>query len=153
LERPFVSSNMVVVAADKPVLVHMGYGEDPACTEGLLVERGTVPADLSFAVNTHHHGDHAGDVTRKRVAHLSWVADEYEVVVDAERGVLLRRASRLDKPWLSLVSGRCVFSCACFSALTHWPWFLTPRAHAFLRAASTTSRTASITSSGCSWCM
>jgi hydroxyacylglutathione hydrolase len=60
VERPFPSSNMVVIAGDKPVLVDAGYGSDLARTEGLLAERGIGPADLSLVVNTHHHSDHVG---------------------------------------------------------------------------------------------
>ena len=58
VERLFPSSNMVVIAGDKPVLVNTGYGSDLARTEGLLAERGIGPADLSLVVNTHHHSDH-----------------------------------------------------------------------------------------------
>jgi hydroxyacylglutathione hydrolase len=60
VERLFPSSNMVVIAGDKPVLVNTGYGSDLARTEGLLAERGIGPADLSLVVNTHHHSDHVG---------------------------------------------------------------------------------------------
>jgi uncharacterized protein (TIGR00369 family) len=60
VERPFPSSNIVVIAGDKPVLVDTGYGSDLARTEGLLAERGIGPADLSLVVNTHHHSDHVG---------------------------------------------------------------------------------------------
>jgi hydroxyacylglutathione hydrolase len=60
VERPFPSSNMVVIAGDEPVLVDAGYGSDLARTEGLLAERGIGPADLSLVVNTHHHSDHVG---------------------------------------------------------------------------------------------
>lgn len=61
VERPFPSSNMVVIARDKPVLVDTGCGSDLTRTEGLLAEIGIGgPADLSLVVNTHHHSDHVG---------------------------------------------------------------------------------------------
>jgi hydroxyacylglutathione hydrolase len=60
VERPFPSSNMVVIAGDEQVLVDTGYGSDLARTEGLLAESGIGPADLSLVVNTHHHSDHVG---------------------------------------------------------------------------------------------
>ena len=41
VERPFPSSNMVVIAGDKPVLVDAGYGSDLARTEGLLADAGS----------------------------------------------------------------------------------------------------------------
>ena len=52
VERPFPSSNMVVIAGDEQVLVDTGYGSDLARTEGLLAESGIGPADLSLVVNT-----------------------------------------------------------------------------------------------------
>lgn len=69
VERPFPSSNIVVIAGDKPVLVDTGYGSDLARTEGLLAERGIGPADLSLVVNTHHHSDHVGGNARLRGRH------------------------------------------------------------------------------------
>ena len=60
VERPFPSSNMVVIAGDEQVLVDTGYGSDLARTEGLLAESGIGPADLSLVVDTHHHSDHVG---------------------------------------------------------------------------------------------
>jgi glyoxylase-like metal-dependent hydrolase (beta-lactamase superfamily II) len=60
VERPFPSSNIVVIAGDKPVLVDTGYGSDLARTEGLLAERGIGPADLSLVVNSDHVGGNAG---------------------------------------------------------------------------------------------
>ena len=41
VERPFPSSNMVVIAGDKPGLVDAGYGSDLARTEGLLADAGS----------------------------------------------------------------------------------------------------------------
>src|SRR5262245_45171204 len=60
--RPGPSANLVLVTAERPVLVDAGSGSVPsdAALRAFLAEHGVAPEDLAWLALTHFHADHAG---------------------------------------------------------------------------------------------